>query len=88
MELEKHLRSCARGSTSTKDKKPRLYSKGGIVLNVPNVIDEPDERIDRMTGVPYDVQAGVVLQDEEERLFAYKGGSIKEKLKQRKRKRK
>lgn len=84
----KNLRSWARGSTSKKDKKPRLYSKGGIVLNVPNVIDEPDERIDRMTGVPYDVQAGVVLQDEEERLFAYKGGSIKEKLKQRKRKRK
>ena len=63
----KNLRSWARGSTSKKDKKPRLYAKGGIVLNVPNVIDEPDERIDRMTGVPYDVQAGVILEDEEER---------------------
>ena len=86
----KELRRIARGSA--KEKPPKnpyaTFSKGGIVKNVPNVIDEPDERIDRMTGVPYDVQAGVVLQDEEERLFAYKGGSIKEKLKQRKRKRK
>lgn len=42
-------------------------SKGGIVYDVPNASVEPDERIDKMTGVPYDEQAGVIMRDEEER---------------------
>ena len=62
------MRSAARGSSP----KPTggiigSYAKGGIVKDVPNVKDEPDERIDKLTGVPYDVQAGVILEDEEER---------------------
>ena len=66
---KKELRRIARGSAPKEKSTTGLgsYAKGGIVLNVPNVIDEPDERIDRMTGVPYDVQAGVILEDEEER---------------------
>ena len=36
---------------------PTLYAKGGEVLNVPNVPEEPDKRIDRTTGLPYDDQA-------------------------------
>ena len=65
---KKALRSAARGSSP----KPTggiigSYAKGGIVKDVPNVKDEPDERIDKLTGVPYDVQAGVILEDEEER---------------------
>ena len=42
-------------------------SKGGIVYDVPNASVEPDERIDKITGVPYDEQAGVIMRDEEER---------------------
>ena len=42
-------------------------SKGGEVYNVPQVTEEPDERIDRMTGLPYDVQAGGAFIDEEDR---------------------
>tara|TARA_R110001592_G_scaffold66825_1_gene205184 strand:- start:44 stop:208 length:165 start_codon:yes stop_codon:yes gene_type:complete len=53
--------------STSQAKKVGTYAKGGIVTNVPNVIDEPDERIDRMTGIPYDEQAGVILKDEEER---------------------
>ena len=66
---KKSLRSAARGSSPVTKSTVGLgsYAKGGIVLNVPNVIDEPDERKDRMTGVPYDEQAGVILEDEEER---------------------
>ena len=66
---KKSLRSAARGSSPAPKSTAGLgsYAKGGIVLNVPNVIDEPDERKDRMTGVPYDEQAGVILEDEEER---------------------
>ena len=69
---KKEIRRIARGSdpetlTSAQARKVGSYAKGGIVTNVPNVIDEPDERKDRMTGVPYDEQAGVILEDEEER---------------------
>ncbi len=38
------------------------YNKGGEVL-VPNAPTEPDERIDKMTGQPYNVQAGSAFMD-------------------------
>lgn len=49
------------------------YRKGGEVL-VPNAPEEPDERIDRMTGLPYDQQAGGAFIDEEEREGFATGG--------------
>ena len=36
-------------------------------VNVPKAPEEPDERIDKMTGMPYDVQAGEAFMDEEDR---------------------
>ena len=42
------------------------YAKGGRVENVPQVPEEPDERIDKMTGLPYNVQAGKAFIDEED----------------------
>jgi hypothetical protein len=53
-----------------------LYNKGGEVLDVPNVPTEPDERIDKMTGLPYDQQAGTAFVDEEDplRRLGFKGG--------------
>ena len=52
------------------------YAIGGVV-NIPNAKDEPDEKIDRMTGLPYNQQAGILGQDEEERFgFAIGGGAI------------
>ena len=54
------------------------YSKGGEVF-VPNAPIEPDERIDKMTGLPYDVQAGIPFIDEEDplkRLGLVGGGSV------------
>ena len=47
-------------------KRKALYSKGGVVDDVPNVPTEPDERIDKMTGLPYNEQAGEAFMDEEE----------------------
>ena len=46
---------------------PEKKATGGIVENVAQVIEEPDERIDRMTGLPYNIQAGGAFVDEEER---------------------
>ena len=45
----------------------RDFKKGGEVYNVPQVNPEPDERIDKMTGLPYDIQAGGAFIDEEDR---------------------
>ena len=44
------------------------FKKGGEVYDVPNASEEPDERVDRMTGLPYDQQAGGAFVDEEERI--------------------
>ena len=40
-----------------------------MVENVLNVPQEPDERVDKFTGVPYDVQAGAPFEDIDERNF-------------------
>ncbi len=37
--------------------------KGGVVEDVPRTAEEPDERIDKMTGLPYDKQAGEAFVD-------------------------
>ena len=50
--------------------------KGGEVLDVPRVPKEPDQRIDKMTGMPYDQQAGTAFVDEEDplRRMGFVGG--------------
>ena len=50
-------------------------AKGGEVYNVPRVPVEPDERIDKMTGRPYNEQAGEAFIDEEDRMGFVAGGS-------------
>ena len=42
------------------------FSKGGIVKNVPNVKEEPDEMISRVTKEPFNATSESV-QDEEDR---------------------
>ena len=56
-------------------------AKGGIVLNVPQVPIEPDERIDKLTGRPYNEQAGEAFTDEEDRIALSKGSAIVKGLK-------
>ena len=51
----------------TPEEEKRNFRKGGEVSNVPNVPEEPDQRIDKMTGLPYDEQAGEAFIDVEER---------------------
>ena len=52
------------------------FAKGGVVADVPNVPVEPDQRIDKITGLPYDQQAGTAFVDEEDplRRLGFKGG--------------
>ena len=46
--------------------KAKQYARGGIVTNVPNVKDEPDEMINRQTGLPFNASSEAV-QDLEDR---------------------
>ena len=55
----------------------RNFRKGGEVYNVMQVPIEPDERIDKMTGLAYDIQAGEAFIDEEDRVFKSVGGISK-----------
>ena len=65
---KKNLRRIAAGRPKEKLKKftPIKYSKGGIVKNVPNVTDEPDEMINRNTGLPFNATSEAA-QDIEDR---------------------
>ena len=51
------------------------FETGGVV-NVPNAPAEPDERIDKYTGRPYNEQAGEAYIDVEERMEKKKGGKL------------
>lgn len=59
------------------------YAKGGEVLDVPNAPTEPDQRIDKMTGQPYDQQAGTAFVDEEDplRRMGFVGGGLSKLIK-------
>jgi len=72
---KKSLRAAARG-TSSKDEeyKVRQYSKGGIVTNVPNVKDEPDEMINRNTGLPFNATSEAAQDIEDRELKAQMEG--------------
>ena len=56
------------------------FASGGLVYNVDNVHPEPDEVKMRGVNATYNEVAGVVLRDEEDRLFANKGGPIKDQM--------
>jgi len=62
--------------TPPKTKQRAVYKLGGEVLNVPNVPVKPEQRIDKMTGVPYDQQAGAAFVDNDDplRRLGFKGG--------------
>jgi len=51
----------------------KAYDRGGSV-SIPQAPEEPDQRIDKMTGLPYDQQAGGAFVDEEDRLRFAAGG--------------
>ena len=48
-----------------RSRQPFKYATGGVVKNVPNVPEEPDERIDKVTGRPYNEQAGAFVDNED-----------------------
>jgi len=60
------------------DRERKGFAKGGRVM-VPNAPLEPDERIDKMTGLPYNIQAGSAFVDEEDpekRMLFNEGGFV------------
>ena len=54
---------------------PDRFNKGGEV-NVPNAPIEPDERINKLTGLPYNYEAGSAYMDEDDPLKTQRGGFV------------
>ena len=50
-----------------REPRPFRFAKGGEV-EIPGAAKEPDQRIDKMTGLPYDQQAGTAFVDQEDPL--------------------
>ena len=64
---KKELRRYVSGRKPKKEPKFKpLFSKGGVVKNVPNVTDEPDEMQSRVTGQPFNATSEAA-QDIEDR---------------------
>jgi len=65
----------------TEEEAMQGFAKGGRVM-VPNAPLEPDERIDKMTGLPYNIQAGSAFVDEEdpEKRMLFNEGGIVDKV--------
>jgi len=64
-EGKKEVREAFRDILKDEKEEKFLYLKGGEVA-IPRAAPEPDERIDKMTGQPYDKQAGTAFMDEED----------------------
>ena len=68
------------GTTIPEFLSPRDEFKTGGEVEVPQAPDEPDERIDKLTGLPYNQQAGTAFQDAEERLSFAEGTEVDNSL--------
>lgn len=74
-ELELRRSRAAKSKLSFEDFEKRKFSTGGEV-EVPNAPTEPDERIDKNTGLPYNMQAGSAYMDDDDplRRLGFMGG--------------
>ena len=68
------------GTTIPEFLRPRDEFKTGGEVEVPQAPDEPDERIDKLTGLPYNQEAGTAFQDAEERLSFAEGTEVDNSL--------
>ena len=71
---------------SDEDDTRGLYRTGGPVVGVPNAPDRPEERINKYTGVPYDLEAGPTAQPEKDRKGFSEEGKLLATLRRRKEK--
>ena len=72
------MRKSARDLTKDPERVRSTFEKGGKV-EIPRAAREPDERIDKLTGLPYDRQAGTAyidVEDRSERLPFQEGGDM------------
>ena len=86
MSLNEPLEKQLRQKEEDKKNNPRLNRAKGGVVDVPQAPKEPDQRIDKMTGRPYDQQAGPAFVDNEDRqdplqrMGFVKGGMVADPL--------
>ena len=83
--LEKQLQQKKESERKKEENRRASRAKGGVV-DIPQAPKEPDQRIDKMTGRPYDQQAGPAFVDNEDRqdplqrMGFVKGGMVADPL--------
>ena len=86
MSLNEPLEKQLRQKEEDKKNNPRLNRAKGGVVDIPQAPKEPDQRIDKVTGRPYDEQAGPAFVDNEDRqdplqrMGFVKGGMVTDPL--------
>ena len=62
------------------------FRTGGPAVDVPNAPDKPEERVNKVTGVPYDLEAGPTAQPEKNRSGLSEEGKLLATLQRRQKK--
>ena len=87
-ELDKKVEGFIFGEkeSQTTTKRRGSFRTGGPAVNVPNAPDRPEERVNKNTGVPYDLEAGPTAQPEKNRSGLSEEGKLLATLERRQKK--
>ena len=85
-ELDKKVEGFIFGEKKSSSNSRRTYRTGGPAVNVPNAPDRPEERVNKNTGVPYDLEAGPTAQPEKNRSGLSEEGKLLATLQRRQKK--
>ena len=85
-ELDKKVEGFIFGEKESSSNRRRTYRTGGPSVNVPNAPDRPEERVNKNTGVPYDLEAGPTAQPEKNRAGFSEEGKLLATMQRRQKK--
>ena len=85
-ELDKKVEGFIFGEKKSSSNRRMRYRTGGPSVNVPNAPDRPEERVNKNTGVPYDLEAGPTAQPEKNRSGLSEEGKLLATLQRRQKK--
>ena len=85
-ELDKKVEGFIFGEKKSSSNRRMRYRTGGPSVDVPNAPDRPEERVNKNTGMPYDLEAGPTAQPEKDRKGFSEEGKLLATLERRQKK--
>ena len=85
-ELDKKVEGFIFGEKKSSSNRRMRYRTGGPSVDVPNAPDRPEERVNKNTGMPYDLEAGPTAQPEKNRSGLSEEGKLLATLQRRQKK--